>query len=117
MSAVTTDVIEGTVQRGQQDAVIVGLGEGQRLFDPAQLGIAIQHVFDRCPVFCRHFLCHVRDHPVLWIQAVAAIRVQLVQDQREQAGLATTVGPGNADFLTRIDLETGMLKQQAVAAA
>ena len=105
------------MQRGQQDTIIVRLGKRQRLFYPAQFSIAIEHVFDRCAVFRRHFLCHVCDHPVLWIQAVTAIRVQLVQYQREQAGLAASVGPGDADFLSRIDLEARMFKQQKVAAA
>ena len=61
-------------------------------------------------------LGNVCNDPVRRQGEVSFIRMQTTEYQREQAGLADTVGTGDANFLSRVDAKRG-IGQQCVAAA
>ncbi len=55
----------------------VGLGVGERAPDRAQLGIAVEHEFDRRRGHRRRFLRHVRDHPGRRQRHLAGVGIKL----------------------------------------
>ena len=94
------------------NTVSIPLGKCQPAFHGTQLCIAIQHVLDGGTRISRRFLFDARNHPVARPPEITAVGVQLVQDKREQAGFSRTVGAGDADLLSRVNLQGGLLEQQ-----
>ena len=97
-------------------AVVGALRRKQLSLDAAQLGIAIEHVFDRRLHQAGGFLRDVGNHPGGRHVEVALIGMQLVAQHGEQAGFAAAVGAGEADLPARMDLQRGALDEHLDAA-
>ena len=108
---ITVDLAQTPMQFAHQMTVIRSAGGGQIALHLAQHRIAVEREFERRLIQRRGLLRHVRDHPAGRHEQVARFRMQLAQQQREQAGLARAVGAGQADFLARVDLHAGVLDQ------
>jgi len=71
-----------------------------RLLDTAQFAIAVQHELDGGIGQGRRLLRDMRQHPVRRHLQLAGFVMQLAQQHGEQAGLAGTVGTGQADLVS-----------------
>ena len=105
------------VQFAEDRAGIFGFCSGHRCFGLAQLGIAVHYELDGSALRRIHFLRDMRDDELRRHVEVAGVRLQLPEDQREQARFAAAVGADDADLLTAIDREGRVGDQQPRAAA
>ncbi len=90
------------MQARQGRTVVRRFGDGQRRLDLAQATVAVEHVIHRQAIQGIDLLAHVRDAPVGGQQAVAGILPELAAQQREQAGLASAIGPDETGFLAGV---------------
>ena len=97
-------------------AVVGGLGGGQLGLQPAQRDVAVDRVFERRALQRRGFLGHVGDPPLARIIDLAAVGMQFVAQQAEQAGLAGAVGADQADLVARVERDVGVFQQRLDAA-
>ena len=86
------------------------------LLQPSQRGIAINHVLDSGALQRRGLLRDVRDAPVRRQLDVALVGVQLIAQQREQAGLAGAVRADQAGAVAGVEGEVGAFEQRLRAA-
>jgi hypothetical protein len=104
------------VQLADARAVVRLFRFRQLLLEIPEAGVAVDGVLDRRPVERGGFLRDVRDAPVARDVDVAGVGVQLVPQQREQAGLARAVGADQAGALAGVEDQVGLLEQELGAA-
>jgi hypothetical protein len=104
------------VREGEPLAVAGRFGRRELGLDPPQLGVAVHDELDGRAVEPERLLRDVGDHPAGRDLHVARVRVELVPDEREQAGLAAPVRTDETDALARVDGGVDVLEQQLGAA-
>ena len=102
IGGVTVGVVQFGMQARQGRTVVRRFGGGQCRLDLAQATVAVEHVIHRQAIQGIDLLAHVRDAPVGGQQAVAGILAELAAQQREQAGLASAIGPDETGFLAGV---------------
>lgn len=113
---VTVDLTQTGMQFADTPTLMGFFGRAQLSLDATQLGIAIEHIFDRGAHDSGGFLRHMRDHPAGWNFKIALILMQLTAQGGKQAGFAAAVGSGEADLPARVDLEGRCIDQHFGAA-
>ena len=107
---VAADRVQALVQRRLARGVVRGLGRGEFAFEPAQFGVAVEHVIERGAFDGVVLLAHVGQHPVARTAEIAAVEAEFTADQREQAALAAAVAAGQADTPARMNEKTRMVQ-------
>ena len=108
---VAADLVEAVMQLRERLAAAARdrswprLGRGELALDFAQLAVAVQHELDRRRRDGWRLLRDVRDRPRGRQVDAPGIRVQLAEDQREEARLAGAVRPDEADLVAGVDGE------------
>ena len=98
------------------DAVTLGFGVDQLALDAAQFGVAVEDEIDGGIGQGWRFLGNAGDVPAGGDFDVAGFGVQLVGEQREQAGFAAAVGADDADFPAGVELNGSVDNQWAAGA-
>ena len=93
----------------------LGFGVGQRAFHDAELGVAVEHEFDRGGRHRRHLLRHVGDHPRRRQRHLSRVGIDLAAQQREQRRLATAVGADQPHPVSRVHGQRRVFEQALVA--
>ncbi|CAM2159478.1 hypothetical protein PT2222_50316 [Paraburkholderia tropica] len=114
---VAVGVGERGVGFGFGRAVVGRRGRRNARFDLAQVGVAVERVFERAPVDRGRFLRHVRDLPRRRQREVAGVRVQFAAQHGEQRGFARAVRADETGLFTRIQGERGLVEKRLGAAS
>jgi hypothetical protein len=105
------------VEFGEGCAGVFGFCSGHRCFGLAQLDVAIHDELDGVALRGFQFLRDVSDDELRRHVETARVRLQLTEDQREEARLAAAVRADDAGLLAAIDREGSVGDQQPRTAA
>ncbi|VVN49389.1 hypothetical protein PS639_06357 [Pseudomonas fluorescens] len=108
IGGVTVGTVEFSVQAGLSGTVMGRFGGGEVALHLAQAQVAIEHVVDRDPIKGVDLLAHVGDAPVRRQEAITRVRMQVTQEQGEQARFAGTVGTDEAGFVAGVQGQLGV---------
>ncbi len=113
-------VAVGVGERGMRfafrGAVMRGRGFGDACFDGAQGSVAVERVGEGGLVRGGRFLRDVGDLPVRRHREIAAVGVQLAEQNGKQRRLARAVRPHQAGLLAGVEGERGVFKERLGAA-
>jgi hypothetical protein len=96
---------EGCMLVGESLAVMGAFGRGDARFDLAQIGVAVERIFERRFLGGRCVLRHMRDAPGGRQRNIAGVGMQLTAQDGKERRLARAVCADESGFLARIEGE------------
>jgi len=110
-------IVERHVGFGHAHTVVAGFGVMHFVAGGEQFGIAVDDEVGRALLGFRHVLGNLAHLPLPGNRIIPAILMQRAVEQREQRRFAGPVAADQADLLTRVDGDGGLVEQHFRAAA
>ena len=117
LGRITADFGVAGVQFTDPRTIVLGFGLCDVAFDLPELIVAIHHEVERGIRQRRGFLADMRYRPGRRQFQIAGFLMQFAAQQGEQRGFSAAVGADQADLPAGMQLQAGVLHQQAAVAA